>query len=111
MSGTEKNQFDWQKIKQRVVDAFVNLDGKNQSSLAEVKKILKTRAQALAATSVADSAAVESIEILEFELAQEHYAIETHSIREACPLDNLTALPCTPDFVMGVVNLRGEILS
>lgn len=111
MSKTKTIQFDWQKIKRKVEDAFANLDGVNHHSAAEEKDILKTRAQALAASRVVGNATVESIEVLEFQLAQEDYAIETRYIREACPLDNLTRLPGTPDFVMGVVNLRGEILS
>lgn len=32
-------------------------------------------------------------------------------MREVYPLEELTPLPCTPPFVLGIVNLRGEILS
>jgi purine-binding chemotaxis protein CheW len=104
--------FDWQQVKQRVADAFASIDRIGQTEPADTKTILKKRAQALAAIPSADSDNdTDTIEILVFELAQECYAVETRYIREACPLDNLTALPCTPDFVKGVVNLRGEIVS
>ena len=56
-------------------------------------------------------AADERIEVVEFILARERYAIESLYVREVCLAENLTPLPCTPAFVLGIVNLRGEILS
>lgn len=109
---SDTKEFDWQQIKQKVTEAFAAIDSIEQTSAADVKAILKMRAQALAAPLPVDTETDNAtIEILEFELAQEHYAVETRYVREACPLDNLTTLPGTPDFVKGVVNLRGEIIS
>ena len=48
--------------------------------------------------------------MLEFRLAQEHYALEDRWVQEVCPLKELTPLPCTPPFVLGIVNVRGRIL-
>lgn len=102
--------FNWQQIRQRVDAALAGIERENNRSPTEIKQILKARAKVLAeAPATGDS--LESIEILEFQLANEHYAVETCYVREAYPLDNLTALPHTPDFVMGVANIRGEILS
>ena len=50
------------------------------------------------------------LEVLEFRLAQERYAIETRYVREVYPLKDLTPLPSTPPFVLGIVNVRGRIL-
>jgi purine-binding chemotaxis protein CheW len=47
---------------------------------------------------------------VEFQLAQERYALEQRHVREVCPFDSLTPLPCVPPHVMGIVNLRGQIL-
>ena len=44
-------------------------------------------------------------------LAYERYAIETAYIREIYPLKEFTPLPCTPPFVFGIINVRGQILS
>jgi purine-binding chemotaxis protein CheW len=77
----------------------------------ETRRILKVRAQALARASEAAEAGGEYIEVLEFSLAQEGYAVETLHVRDVYPLEQLTPLPCTPAFVLGIVNLRGEILS
>lgn len=53
----------------------------------------------------------ESIHVIEFQLAGDRYGVEACWVREVSALENLTALPCTPPFVAGIVNLRGEILS
>lgn len=72
--------------------------------------ILKARARALARSPQKAAAAAASVEIVEFALADERYAIETSYIREVHPLEDITPLPCTPPFVRGLVNVRGRIL-
>lgn len=71
--------------------------------------ILRSRARVLARPSQAVEAAGSSLEVLEFRLARETYAVETRHVQEVYPLKHLTPLPCTPPFVLGVVNVRGRI--
>ena len=75
------------------------------------QRILQSRAVALAQVQHAGDAPQEQIEILEFVLAHENYALETAWVREVCPLKTLTPLPCVPAFVMGIVNIRGRLVS
>jgi purine-binding chemotaxis protein CheW len=82
----------------------------NLPNAEETKRILKARAQALA-REPAKAQAADALEIVEFVLAHERYGVETCWVREVHSLTNLTPLPCTPAFVLGVVNLRGEIVS
>lgn len=77
----------------------------------EQKKILLARAQALARQPAKEESAAERIEIIEFILAYERYGIEVSYIGEVYPLKDLTRIPCTPPFVLGVMNVRGKILS
>jgi purine-binding chemotaxis protein CheW len=77
----------------------------------ERKKILKARAQALARRPVQEDTAAERLEIVEFLLSFERYGIESSFISEVYPLKELTPLPCTPSFVLGIMNVRGKILS
>jgi purine-binding chemotaxis protein CheW len=49
--------------------------------------------------------------VLAFRLAQERYAVEIAAVREVCPLRSLTPLPGVPPFVMGIVNVRGRVVS
>jgi purine-binding chemotaxis protein CheW len=51
------------------------------------------------------------LEVVEFLLASEHYGIDLAHIREIHALSELTPLPGTPAFVMGLANVRGQILS
>jgi purine-binding chemotaxis protein CheW len=55
-------------------------------------------------------ASEDRIEVLEFQLAHETFAIELHHISEVFPLKELTPLPCVPPFVLGIINVRGRIL-
>ncbi len=56
-----------------------------------------------------EEAADEDLEVLEFTLAYERYAMESRYVRQVAPLESLTPLPCTPAFVLGIVNLRGAL--
>lgn len=76
----------------------------------EKKNILRARAQALA-REPEPAEAGSQIEVVEFLLAHERYAIETEYIREILSLKEVTPLPCTPSFVLGIINIRGRILS
>lgn len=77
----------------------------------ERQRILKARAAALALEPENGQAEEERIEVVEFLLSDERYAIESAYIGEVYPLKDLTPLPCTPAFVLGIVNMRGKILS
>jgi purine-binding chemotaxis protein CheW len=74
-------------------------------------KIMRERAKKLSARSKTEEAGEEKLEIVEFVLSGEIYGIESVHIREAYPLKNFTPIPCTPAFVLGVINVRGEVLS
>lgn len=47
---------------------------------------------------------------LSFQLSKEEYGIEILKVREIIGMVEVTALPRTPDYVLGVVNLRGRII-
>jgi purine-binding chemotaxis protein CheW len=80
------------------------------SSSAKARQILKARAKALARPLETRKQTEAALEVIEFGLAQERYAIPTAAVREVCPLKDLTPLPCVPPFVLGIINVRGQIL-
>ncbi|TMA98602.1 MAG: purine-binding chemotaxis protein CheW [Deltaproteobacteria bacterium] len=80
-------------------------------SAEERKRILKARARELAQEREDDKTIDESLEVVEFVLAYEKYGIESSYVREIHPLRELTPVPCTPPFVLGIVNVRGQIIS
>ncbi|HEV8430055.1 MAG TPA: chemotaxis protein CheW [Pyrinomonadaceae bacterium] len=75
------------------------------------KQILRERARALARREKSAAIQGATIEVLEFRLAQERYAIECRWIQEVHSLKDVTAVPCTPPFLVGIVNVRGRILA
>jgi len=102
---------DWREVERRLEAGRAAVERVWAPTPEETKRILKARAQALAQEPAKAEAGDDYIEVVEFVLAYEQYAIETRYVREVYPLENLTPLPCTPAFVLGIVNVRGEILS
>ena len=47
---------------------------------------------------------------LTFSMAEEHYGVEILRVREIIGLIDITPLPQTPNYVKGVINLRGKII-
>ena len=78
--------------------------------ISEKDRILKARAVALAKQPEDNKMNDESIEVVEFKLSHENYGIESSYVREVYPLKELTSVPCTPPFVFGIINVRGQIL-
>ena len=76
------------------------------------EEILSNRARELALLSKDDSGQVEdSISVIEFLLGTESYAFETEEIREVHPLKDVTPIMCTPGFIVGVINIRGQVVT
>ena len=102
---------DWREVERRLEAGRAATERAWAPGPEETKRILTERAQSLARAPAKAAAGDQFIEVIEFVLAFESYAIETRHVREVEPLDNLTPLPGTPAFVLGIVNVRGEILS
>ena len=58
---------------------------------------------------------VELVEILEFALNNDNstirYATEILYVNEVYSVKSVTLLPCTPSFIIGIINFRGKIIS
>jgi purine-binding chemotaxis protein CheW len=102
--------IDWEEVHRRLEAAQETLGKGWTPNEAEKRRILKTRAEDLALEAEKGEPG-ERIEIVEFLLSSERYGLELHYVREVWPLKDLTPIPCTPSFVFGVINVRGQILS
>ena len=109
-SPSKKAAIDWNEVRRRMDSARVAAERAWAPDPEETRRVLKARALALA-REPEEVQAADALEVLEFLLSQETYGIESRHIREVYPLEELTPVPCTPAFVLGIVNLRGEILS
>jgi purine-binding chemotaxis protein CheW len=71
--------------------------------------ILRRRAAAFARPPALSTAPTDVIDVVEFFISGERYAVETAYVSETAVLTHLTALPCAPNFVVGIVNIRRRI--
>jgi len=102
--------INWQEAYARLEQTRQTLEAGGNPPPEEVKRILRERAQALARPLEEAGAPAAMLELLVLSLAGERYGIETAHVLEVLPLRELTPVPCTPSFVLGVMNHRGRIL-
>lgn len=103
--------IDWENIRESLKKVQRTFEAGYEISDDKKRAILKARARDLAQEPVHAKIGEHRFEVLEFLLADETYAVEASYIREVYPLKEFTPLPCTPPFLLGVVNVRGRLLS
>jgi purine-binding chemotaxis protein CheW len=52
----------------------------------------------------------ETVQYLTFKLADETFALDVAKVREILEQSTITKVPQTPDFMRGVINLRGSVV-
>jgi purine-binding chemotaxis protein CheW len=75
-----------------------------------VARTLRARAHRLAAPPPADQRPDE-IEVLLCRVGAEQYAVPLDALRGLQRAQGLTPVPCTPPFVAGLLNVRGELVT
>ncbi len=56
------------------------------------------------------SSITESTQYLSFKLGEEIFAVDVAKVREILDVTAITKVPQTPDFMRGVINLRGSVV-
>jgi purine-binding chemotaxis protein CheW len=104
---------DWVAVRARLEHIASTARAALEPSPEVARVILEDRARVLARvpTAPADAAAV--LTVVTFALGDEHYALETRFVRRVMrDADlSLTPIPGTPEVLVGVINLAGEILA
>ena len=90
-------------------DEMRNNDNKTGSS--DSAELLAIRARNLAIPPLEETDEEDGLEVLEFLLSGERYAIGMAHIREVAILKEITQLPGTPPFILGIISLRGSVIS
>lgn len=103
--------IDWSLVRERLDKATAATESASRVSPERAREILDARARALSRVQQAELDAGEMLEVATFALADERYAVETRFVSEVTRLVDCTRVPGTPDFLLGVTNLRGDILS
>lgn len=105
--------IDWTQLYERLANASAALAECWQPDEERQQRLLVEREARLAQARAAILAqtAEDQLLVLEFQVAQEHYAVEMAWVKEVSAPKALTPVPCTPAFVAGVINVRGRIVS
>ncbi len=77
---------------------------------AEERRVFQERAASLV-SGQSRALAAERMSIGVFSLGRELFGAPLHLVQEFTDLKNPTIVPCTPDHIAGLMNLRGEILT
>ncbi|MCM0083768.1 chemotaxis protein CheW [Geomonas sp. Red32] len=78
---------------------------------AREREILLARAHRLAARPEREEDAGPKFDCLEFRLSGESWGVELSFVKETLAVTDFTPLFCTPPFVLGIVQVRGRIVS
>ncbi len=102
--------FSWDDLHKKMSELSIALSHKLDEN--KLSAILNERAEHLANLVDAEQESENNdLDVLVFEFGEEQYAIDAVYISEVIPLKLLTRVPGAPDFILGVVSRRGEILS
>ena len=105
----KKGRVDWNEVRQKLADSQQQAATEKAVSPDKMKSILEARSRALSQSS--EIQAGESMQLVVFSLANETYGLATDYVHEVQPLHQVSPVPCTPDLVVGVINIRGSIYS
>lgn len=102
---------DWAAVRERLARAQAATASALELSPARARAVMDERARLLARAPAEGKAPSEVLQTLTFVLGPERYAVEAKQVREIARLVDFTAVPGAPEFLLGVMNLRGEILA
>ena len=89
---------------------MANAEYHKRSPVEEPYEVLVQRAVELGREKVMVER--ETLKVVLFRIGRENAGISAEYVQEvACPVKQLTRVPGTPDFVLGVINLRGNIVA
>lgn len=104
------SSIDWASLLTRQQAAFdAVLEERRDPELEQA--LLKERARLMSLKPAEDAGSVPRVDCLEFTLSGERYAIPLSFIAATLPLADFTPLFCTPPFVLGIISVRGRIIS
>jgi purine-binding chemotaxis protein CheW len=106
----EPAAVSWDRARARLATLERMMQEVESPSPARARALLEARAERLARPLGEEAPAGERLDVAVFALARERYAIETRLVREIVRFAEYTPVPGAADFLVGVTNLRGEIL-
>jgi len=107
---SKEREFDWQNVRERIAAANASLTDSDEISPELLHRIWARRAAQLAEMPPQEDES-EHIQLVLFRLGREIYGVNAQHVFDIRPAELITHVPRIPDWVTGVVNLRGRVLS
>ena len=102
--------FDWEAARQRLAASQDALAASSELSPEALERIWAQRAAQLAQAPLQEEAG-ERFEVVLVQLGREVFGLEVQYVRDIRPARQITAVPRLPEWVTGLANLHGRILS
>jgi purine-binding chemotaxis protein CheW len=106
----QEGGLDWEAVRRRVSQVAVAMEQSIDVSPEELRRVWAQRAADLAQLPVEEDEG-EQIRLVLVRLGREIYGMDARYVYNVKPADLITHVPRVPEWVAGVVNLRGRILS
>ena len=103
--------FDWKGASQQIGGDGIAFGETDALTPDKLQQIWERRAAMLAAAPAQEEEEGEQIELVIVQLGLEFYGVEVRYVSDIRAAKQITRVPRVPDWVSGVVNLRGRILS
>lgn len=108
-----KGRIDWERIYgrldtiERVLEATTQLNSEREAEiLAERALLLARESKTALELTYADRMLV-----IAFQVGDQRFAVEVKDIQEIVTLSQIVHVPCVPDFIAGITNVRGNIVT
>ncbi len=99
----------WREIHRRIEGLAQDLSG--ELTEEDLKDLWYRRALELSRIPDHERERGDLVKLVTFRLGSDRYGVDIETVSEIQRAVNITPVPTAPDFVVGVVNLRGNILS
>ncbi len=104
-------QASWNGVRERLSRAAQAIACSEGNFEQREASAIKLRTRSLSRVLQQPAEQISLLELLTFRLGAECYAIETKYACEILPYPLITAVPGAPEFLLGVINLRGQIVA
>lgn len=105
----EARKIDWADLRSRLASVAAQTSENEERAAARAAEILRERALVLARTPPATDGDG-ALEVLQFTLSGERYAIAAAYVRQVVPAAMVSRIPSAPPFLSGITCVRGELL-
>lgn len=109
-SEPDTQSFDWEAVRRRILQAGAALTELDYASPEVMQQIWARRAAQIAQAPPQEDKG-ERLTLVVVRLGREVYGLDAQLVFDIQPVEQLTPVPRVPNWVGGVVNLRGRILS